>query len=101
MPDAGTSLSSILAASAQSPSAGLREPSETREADVVVTRVIETNPRKRSRTQSAGKEVKGKPAPKKRVVKKRKTVEICDECGEEAKDSDDGCCKWRKMQRYE
>lgn len=65
-----------------------------------MTKVIETNPRKRSRAQSAGKDVKEKPAPKRRVVKRRKAVETCDNCGEEAKDSDDGCCKSRRMQRY-
>lgn len=29
--------------------------------------------------------------------KMKKEKEICEECGEEAKDSDDGCCKWRAV----
>lgn len=29
--------------------------------------------------------------------KRKKEREICEECGGEAKDSDDGCCKWRAV----
>lgn len=26
--------------------------------------------------------------------------EVCEDCGEVANDSDDGCCKWRRMRGY-